>query len=132
MSKSQIIFIYYQEAYELRVYYPTVEYSIYMYNEHSHQHTTRKRFFFLFLKNKTLCWEIRGERGMEIEPKFKRICVFCGSSAGNKTSYRDAAIELGAELVKVLFLFLLLFLFSYLQKLVFDYFFSQNIVLYIL
>ncbi|CAN7060858.1 hypothetical protein IGI04_016239 [Brassica rapa subsp. trilocularis] len=70
-----------------------------MYNEHSHQHTTRKRFFFLFLKNKTLCWEIRGERGMEIEPKFKRICVFCGSSAGNKTSYRDAAIELGAELV---------------------------------
>ncbi|KAH0929947.1 hypothetical protein HID58_015674 [Brassica napus] len=40
-----------------------------------------------------------GERGMEIEPKFKRICVFCGSSAGNKTSYRDAAIELGAELV---------------------------------
>ncbi|CAH8361229.1 unnamed protein product [Eruca vesicaria subsp. sativa] len=36
---------------------------------------------------------------MEIEPKFKRICVFCGSSAGNKTSYRDAAIELGAELV---------------------------------
>ncbi|XP_010414555.1 PREDICTED: cytokinin riboside 5'-monophosphate phosphoribohydrolase LOG1 isoform X1 [Camelina sativa] len=36
---------------------------------------------------------------MEIEPKFKRICVFCGSSAGNKASYKDAAIELGTELV---------------------------------
>ncbi|KAF3538611.1 hypothetical protein F2Q69_00022774 [Brassica cretica] len=36
---------------------------------------------------------------MEVEPKFKKICVFCGSSAGNKTSYRDAAIELGAELM---------------------------------
>ncbi|VVA90435.1 unnamed protein product [Arabis nemorensis] len=36
---------------------------------------------------------------MEREPKFKRICVFCGSSPGNKTSYRDAAIELGTELV---------------------------------
>ncbi|KFK27248.1 hypothetical protein AALP_AA8G357400 [Arabis alpina] len=36
---------------------------------------------------------------MERGPKFKRICVFCGSSAGNKTSYRDAAIELGTELV---------------------------------
>ncbi|OAP09250.1 LOG1 [Arabidopsis thaliana] len=36
---------------------------------------------------------------MEIESKFKRICVFCGSSAGNKVSYKDAAIELGTELV---------------------------------
>lgn len=31
--------------------------------------------------------------------KFKRICVFCGSSQGKKTSYQDAAIELGNELV---------------------------------
>ncbi|KAE9600594.1 hypothetical protein Lalb_Chr14g0374571 [Lupinus albus] len=33
------------------------------------------------------------------QSKFKRICVFCGSSPGNKTSYKDAAIELGRELV---------------------------------
>ncbi|KAF5195400.1 Cytokinin riboside 5'-monophosphate phosphoribohydrolase [Thalictrum thalictroides] len=31
--------------------------------------------------------------------KFKRICVFCGSSHGKKTSYQDAAIELAKELV---------------------------------
>lgn len=33
------------------------------------------------------------------ESKFKRVCVFCGSSPGKKSSYRDAAVELGAELV---------------------------------
>lgn len=31
--------------------------------------------------------------------KFKRICVFCGSSQGKKSSYQDAATELGKELV---------------------------------
>ncbi|KAM3382925.1 hypothetical protein P3S68_008500 [Capsicum galapagoense] len=32
--------------------------------------------------------------------KFKRICVFCGSSSqGKKSSYQDADIELGKELV---------------------------------
>ncbi|KAH7666179.1 Cytokinin riboside 5'-monophosphate phosphoribohydrolase LOG protein, partial [Dioscorea alata] len=31
--------------------------------------------------------------------KFKTICVFCGSSAGKKKSYQDAAINLGKELV---------------------------------
>ncbi|KAK4776087.1 hypothetical protein SAY87_024048 [Trapa incisa] len=31
--------------------------------------------------------------------RFRRICVFCGSSHGKKTSYQDAAIELGGELV---------------------------------
>ncbi|PHT72209.1 Cytokinin riboside 5'-monophosphate phosphoribohydrolase LOG1 [Capsicum annuum] len=41
---------------------------------------------------------------MEIESdvmvlKFKRICVFCGSSQGKKISYHDAAIEPGKELV---------------------------------
>lgn len=40
------------------------------------------------------------ERETEMKlSKFKRICVFCGSSPGNKTSYKDAAIELGRELV---------------------------------
>ncbi|KAK9940108.1 hypothetical protein M0R45_016783 [Rubus argutus] len=33
------------------------------------------------------------------QSKFKRICVFCGSSPGKKSSYKDAAIELGEELV---------------------------------
>ncbi|XAR59984.1 hypothetical protein NMG60_11033188 [Bertholletia excelsa] len=33
------------------------------------------------------------------QSKFRRICVFCGSSPGNKSSYKDAALELGRELV---------------------------------
>lgn len=36
-----------------------------------------------------------------IESRFKRICVFCGSSPGRKKSYQDAAIELGNELVQI-------------------------------
>ncbi|XP_020587449.1 LOW QUALITY PROTEIN: cytokinin riboside 5'-monophosphate phosphoribohydrolase LOG1-like [Phalaenopsis equestris] len=32
--------------------------------------------------------------------KFKRICVFCGSSTGKKPSYQLAAAQLGHELVK--------------------------------
>ncbi|XP_047308494.1 cytokinin riboside 5'-monophosphate phosphoribohydrolase LOG1-like isoform X1 [Impatiens glandulifera] len=41
------------------------------------------------------------ERELEqiIITKFKKVCVFCGSSAGKKTSYKDAAIELGKQLV---------------------------------
>ncbi|KAL5764044.1 hypothetical protein ACOSP7_016391 [Xanthoceras sorbifolium] len=40
------------------------------------------------------------EREMEMkQSKFKTICVFCGSSPGKKSSYKDAAIELGKELV---------------------------------
>lgn len=38
------------------------------------------------------------EKEME-ESKFKRICVFCGSGQGNKSSYKDAAVALGKELV---------------------------------
>ncbi|XP_039138724.1 cytokinin riboside 5'-monophosphate phosphoribohydrolase LOG3-like [Dioscorea cayenensis subsp. rotundata] len=33
------------------------------------------------------------------ESRFKRICVFCGSSHGRKRSYQDAAIDLAHELV---------------------------------
>lgn len=33
------------------------------------------------------------------QSKFRRICVFCGSSQGKKPSYQEAAIELGKELV---------------------------------
>ncbi|XP_072971292.1 cytokinin riboside 5'-monophosphate phosphoribohydrolase LOG1 [Typha angustifolia] len=33
------------------------------------------------------------------QSRFKRICVFCGSSQGKKRSYQEAAVELGKELV---------------------------------
>ncbi|KAL5739935.1 hypothetical protein ACOSP7_028825 [Xanthoceras sorbifolium] len=36
----------------------------------------------------------------ETKSRFKRICVFCGSSSGKKASYQEAAIELGKELVE--------------------------------
>ncbi|XP_073033513.1 cytokinin riboside 5'-monophosphate phosphoribohydrolase LOG1 [Primulina eburnea] len=40
------------------------------------------------------------ERESEVKAsKFKRICVFCGSSQGKKTSYQESAIELGKVLV---------------------------------
>lgn len=47
------------------------------------------------------------QRKMEMEKlenemkqsKFKKICVFCGSSPGKKSSYKEAAVELGKELV---------------------------------
>jgi len=35
----------------------------------------------------------------ETKSKFKRICVYCGSSSGNKASYQEAAVELGEEMV---------------------------------
>ncbi|KAI8524048.1 hypothetical protein RHMOL_Rhmol13G0118900 [Rhododendron molle] len=41
---------------------------------------------------------MEGEKEMK-QSKFKRVCVFCGSSPGKKSSYKDAAIELGRELV---------------------------------
>ncbi|MED6226133.1 Cytokinin riboside 5'-monophosphate phosphoribohydrolase log7 [Stylosanthes scabra] len=36
----------------------------------------------------------------ETKSRFKRICVYCGSSSGNKASYQEAAVELGKELVE--------------------------------
>ncbi|OIT01906.1 PREDICTED: cytokinin riboside 5'-monophosphate phosphoribohydrolase LOG1-like isoform X2 [Nicotiana attenuata] len=33
------------------------------------------------------------------QSKFKKICVFCGSSPGKKNIYKEAAVELGRELV---------------------------------
>ncbi|OWM82409.1 cytokinin riboside 5'-monophosphate phosphoribohydrolase LOG3 [Punica granatum] len=39
------------------------------------------------------------ESGEMKQSRFRRICVFCGSSQGKKSSYQDAAIELGRELV---------------------------------
>ncbi|KAJ4774941.1 Cytokinin riboside 5'-monophosphate phosphoribohydrolase [Rhynchospora pubera] len=39
------------------------------------------------------------ETTMVKKSKFKRVCVFCGSSSGKRNSYQDAAIQLGEELV---------------------------------
>ncbi|XP_068658595.1 cytokinin riboside 5'-monophosphate phosphoribohydrolase LOG7 [Aristolochia californica] len=36
----------------------------------------------------------------ERKSRFKRICVFCGSSPGKKISYQEAAVQLGNELVE--------------------------------
>ncbi|XWS43356.1 hypothetical protein CRYUN_Cryun16bG0096000 [Craigia yunnanensis] len=36
----------------------------------------------------------------ETKSRFKRICVFCGSSSGKKASYQEAAVELGKEMVE--------------------------------
>lgn len=35
----------------------------------------------------------------ETTSRFKRICVFCGSSSGKKPTYQEAAVQLGRELV---------------------------------
>ncbi|XP_010907912.1 probable cytokinin riboside 5'-monophosphate phosphoribohydrolase LOG6 [Elaeis guineensis] len=32
--------------------------------------------------------------------KFRRICVFCGSRSGNRTSFSDATLDLGKQLVQ--------------------------------
>ncbi|KAJ6814860.1 cytokinin riboside 5'-monophosphate phosphoribohydrolase LOG7-like [Iris pallida] len=36
----------------------------------------------------------------KVPSRFSRICVFCGSSSGKKSSYQEAAVELGKELVE--------------------------------
>uniref|UniRef100_A0A2N9GQR5 Cytokinin riboside 5'-monophosphate phosphoribohydrolase n=1 Tax=Fagus sylvatica TaxID=28930 RepID=A0A2N9GQR5_FAGSY len=36
----------------------------------------------------------------EMKGRFKRICVFCGSRAGYKSTFSDAALELGKVMVK--------------------------------
>ncbi|KAL0896935.1 hypothetical protein Bca101_080896 [Brassica carinata] len=36
----------------------------------------------------------------ETKSRFRRICVFCGSSSGNKTTYHDAALQLAHHLVE--------------------------------
>jgi predicted Rossmann-fold nucleotide-binding protein len=38
-------------------------------------------------------------KGSDSGSRFRRVCVFCGSSSGKRSSYRDAAVELGKELV---------------------------------
>ncbi|KAG5379352.1 hypothetical protein IGI04_027194 [Brassica rapa subsp. trilocularis] len=70
-----------------------------MYVQRTFTPTHNEKEILLSVFKKQNCVLEKKDKEMEVEPKFKRICVFCGSSAGNKTSYRDAAIELGAELV---------------------------------
>ncbi|KAJ7518008.1 hypothetical protein O6H91_21G050500 [Diphasiastrum complanatum] len=41
-----------------------------------------------------------GETEESRKSRFRRICVFCGSSSGKKSSYSDAALDLGKELVR--------------------------------
>lgn len=57
-------------------------------------------------KNSAKYREGEREIGREMErdgemkhSRFSRICVFCGSSQGNKSSYQDAAIQLAQEMV---------------------------------
>ncbi|MBA0605982.1 hypothetical protein Godav_018508 [Gossypium davidsonii] len=38
-------------------------------------------------------------KGEVLKSRFKRVCVFCGSSTGKRKCYRDAAVELAQELV---------------------------------
>lgn len=47
-----------------------------------------------------------------VRSRFKRVCVFCGSSTGKRECYKDAAIELGQELV-LIFLYMLQSLFFF-------------------
>ncbi|XP_006649247.1 probable cytokinin riboside 5'-monophosphate phosphoribohydrolase LOGL3 [Oryza brachyantha] len=42
---------------------------------------------------------MRQQQQQQQASRFKRTCVFCGSSQGNKTTYRDAAVDLAKELV---------------------------------
>lgn len=45
--------------------------------------------------------------------KFKRICVFCGSRAGHKSAFSDAALQLGNQLVQFIYMIVLAHAHSY-------------------
>ncbi|KAL0699100.1 hypothetical protein Bca4012_055222 [Brassica carinata] len=42
---------------------------------------------------------VLAKRMETVKSRFKRVCVFCGSSSGNRECYRDAAIDLAQELI---------------------------------
>ncbi|KAJ6680942.1 LOG FAMILY PROTEIN YJL055W [Salix koriyanagi] len=50
-------------------------------------------------KNKKISQEMEDDKVAVKPSRFKRVCVFCGSSKGKRDCYRDAALELGQELV---------------------------------
>ncbi|XP_068639664.1 cytokinin riboside 5'-monophosphate phosphoribohydrolase LOG3-like isoform X1 [Aristolochia californica] len=43
---------------------------------------------------------MENHRQQFLKSRFRRVCVFCGSSPGKKSSYQLAAIQLGKELVE--------------------------------
>ena len=45
--------------------------------------------------------------------RFKRVCVFCGSSVGKRNCYREAAVELAGELVGTFRLWLAIYVRSH-------------------
>jgi hypothetical protein len=59
--------------------------------------------------------ETTAEVAMVVQSRFRRVCVFCGSSHGKKKIYQDAAIELGKELVNsfICFFFIRICIFCY-------------------
>ena len=59
--------------------------------------------------------------GKEPQSKFKRICVFCGSNSGNRIVFSDAALDLGNELVCLLFSLSLLFSSGYCRNMNLDW-----------
>lgn len=51
------------------------------------------------LKQKSLLKTMEMEGKIQKNSRFKRVCVFCGSSTGKRNCYSDAAIDLAHELV---------------------------------
>lgn len=41
------------------------------------------------------------EENKVVKSRFKRVCVFCGSSTGKRDCYGEAALELAKELVAI-------------------------------
>ena len=51
-------------------------------------------------QTKTAIVRVAARKMVMQSSRFRRICVFCGSSQGKKMSYHDAAIDLSKELVR--------------------------------
>jgi predicted Rossmann-fold nucleotide-binding protein len=43
------------------------------------------------------------QQPMKLSSRFKRICVFCGTSPGKNPSYQHAAIQLAKQMVYIFF-----------------------------
>lgn len=92
--------------------YPTSKFSLF-----SHRHTLK----FPFLSKKThLVPSVSFFMDNSLQQptkqsRFKRICVFCGSSPGKNPSYQIAALQLGKQLVILFFSSYLHYLFIYLS-----------------
>jgi predicted Rossmann-fold nucleotide-binding protein len=44
------------------------------------------------------------QRQPSMKSRFRRVCVFCGSSPGKNPNYQHAAVQLGKQLVYILLL----------------------------